>query len=196
MTPAESEQFAQTGVGIPAFVATDLDHAGCFRFSSLAPAFPLSIAFPAWSRPVVDIDSNGFGTVNFDGAFQVRRTAILPDSANDTSLGRYAHDLFVERETQLARMRQLFDPGTKAQPKRPLIIDANPDVRKRIVDVAAMGTIVWGTGEELCFATNASAHCAWHISYNYKDIDFELLAKVFASITWLGPEWFSALPAL
>jgi len=196
MTPAESDQHAQASVGIPAFVATDLDHSGCFRFSSMAPAFPLSISFPAWSRPVVDLDNNGFGAVNFDGAFQVRRTTILPDMANDTSLSRHAHDLFVERQAQLTRMRQLFDPTTKIPELKPLIIDANPDVRLRISQVSAMGTIVWGTGEEICFTTHASANCAWHISYNYKDIEFALLAKVFASITWLGPDWFSALPAL
>lgn len=162
----------------------------------MAPAFPLSIAFPAWSRPVVDIDNNGFGTVNFDGAFQVRRTAILPDMANDTSLGRYAHDLFLERQAQLTRMRQLFDPTAPVPELKPLIIDANPAVRSQISQVSAMGTIVWGAGEEICFSTHASASTAWHISYNYKDIEFDLLAKVFASITWLGPEWFSALPAL
>jgi hypothetical protein len=196
MTPAESDQHAQPSVGIPAFVATDLDHSGCFRFSSMAPAFPLSIAFPAWSRPVVDIDSNGLGTVNFDGAFQVRRTQILPDMASDTSLARHAHDLFAERQAQLTRMRRLFDPATKTPELKPLIIDTNPAVRSQITQVSAMGTIVWGAGEEICFTTHASAGFAWHISYNYKDIDFELLSKVFASITWLGPEWFSALPAL
>jgi hypothetical protein len=196
MTPAESEQFAQTSVTLPAFVATDLDHAGCFRFSSMAPAFPLSIAFPAWSRPVVDIDRSGFGTVNFDGAFVVRRTAILPDSANDTSLARHAHDLFAERQAQLARMRRLFDPGSRPVELKALMIDANPTIRLRIPEVSAMGSIVWGSGEELCFTTHATATAAWHISYDYKEIDFELLSKVFASITWLGPEWFSALPAL
>src|SRR6478752_2894484 len=49
---------------------------GCLRFTSIFPRFPLSIAFPAWSHPVLNIDDRGFGSVKFKGAFTVRRISL------------------------------------------------------------------------------------------------------------------------
>jgi len=55
------------------FSAFDPTLFGCLRFTSIFPRFPLSIAFPAWSYPMLNIDEHGFGSVKFKDAFTVRR---------------------------------------------------------------------------------------------------------------------------
>src|SRR3954451_15417492 len=58
------------------FSAFDPTLFGCLRFTSIFPRFPLSIAYPAWSHPVLNIDERGFGSVKFKGAFTMRRMSL------------------------------------------------------------------------------------------------------------------------
>src|SRR6478736_4175447 len=82
-------------------VSFDAAPFGCLRFSSIFARFPLSIAFPGWSQPMLDLDGDGYGTADFPGAFRIRRVPIPAGLNNRSDIETFALEQFAARQETL-----------------------------------------------------------------------------------------------
>jgi hypothetical protein len=164
---------------------------GCLRFTSIFPRFPLSIAFPAWSHPALDLDAGGFGCVTFKGAFTVRR---MPRPRYITRR-RDIHDLainqFETRRNALAAVdpivASLYDDW-RSSAHRPDLCDAIPQAN-------LAGSIETDKMQEVFFTTSFEP-TLWTFTRCRDDIDDDRAHDLLRSIAWLDPIWFAAYPAL
>ncbi len=173
------------------FSAFDRTLFGCLRFSSIFPRFPLSIAFPAWSTPALDLDDSGFGSVQFTGAFTIRRMPLPRHLTRRRDIHDFAIGQFQARRNWLAA----FDPiaagiqdDWRSTAHRPELCDVIPRA-----DLA--GAIESPQLQEIFFTTSFD-QTLWTFSRRRDDIDDDQAQEFLRSIAWLDPIWFAAYPAL
>jgi len=173
------------------FSAFDRTLFGCLRFSSIFPRFPLSIAFPAWSHPTLELDASGFGSVIFKGAFSLRRMP-LP---RHVTRRRDIHDFAVEQYEAQRNALAMVDPimagrhdDWRSSAHRPDLCDAIPQA-----DLA--GAIETDQVQEIFFTTSFEP-TLWTFTRCRDDIDDDRTHDFLQSIAWLEPIWFAAYPAL
>lgn len=179
---------------VSAFTAWDSELAGLLRFASCERVFPVSIAYPAWSHPVPDLDAGGNGTVAFPAAFTLRREPLTgPPTAE--ILRAQAMDGFRRRERErhaAARMLGL----TAALPVEPwhapgrtwvAVGHGARQIRAR--------RLLWADGEEVYFPAPPADPSFWRITVHYRDLPPEQFRRILRSFAWLDPLWFSATPS-
>ena len=173
------------------FSAFDRTLFGCLRFTSIFPRFPLSIAYPAWSHPALDLDERGFGSVQFKGAFTVRRIP-LP---RHLTKRRDIHDFAIEQFQSRRNWQTAVDPiaaplhdDWRSSAYRADLCEAIPRS-----DVA--GAIESDQMQEIFFTTSFEP-ALWTFTRRRDDIDDDRTQDFLHSIAWLDPIWFAAYPAL
>jgi hypothetical protein len=173
------------------FSAYDRTLFGCLRFSSIFPRFPLSIAYPAWSHPALDLDERGFGSVQFAGAFTVRRIPLPRHLTRRRDIHGFAIDQFQARRNWLAA----FDPDA-AGPHEDWRTSAHrADLCDAIPRADLAGVIESDQMQEVFFTTSFEP-ALWTFTRRRDDIDDDRARDFLQSIAWLDPIWFAAYPAL
>lgn len=173
------------------FSAFDRTLFGCLRFTSIFPRFPLSIAFPAWSDPVLDIDERGFGSVQFKGAFIVRRTPLPRHVTNRRDIHNFAIQQF-----QACRIVQSsHEPVAANQPHDWRSIPLRADLHEAIPRADIAGSIESDQMQEIFFTTSFEP-TLWTFTHRRDDIEDDRAYQLLRSIAWLDPIWFAAYPAL
>ena len=169
------------------FSAFDRSLFGCLRFTSIFPRFPLSIAFPAWSHPTLDLDDRGFGTVKFQGAFTVRRIPLPRNVTKRRDIHDFANAQFLARLGAQASL----DPSAVNWRSTPL----RDDLREAIPLADFAGAIESDEVHEIFFTTSFDP-TLWTFTRRRDDIDDDRAHQFLHSIAWLDPIWFAAYPAL
>ncbi len=173
------------------FSAYDSTLFGCLRFSSIFPRFPLSIAFPAWSHPTLELDEQGFGSVQFKGAFTMRRI-LLP---RHLTRRRDIHDFAIEQFQARRNWRAAFDPIAAGHHDDLRSSAHRPDLCEEIPRANLAGAIDSDQMQEIFFTTSFEP-TLWTFTRRRDDIDDDRARDFLHSIAWLDPIWFAAYPAL
>lgn len=160
---------------------------GCLRFSSIFARFPLSIAFPAWTQPVLDLDDNGFGTARFPGAFVIRRVALPADLNSHDEIKDFALKQLAARQEA---MRIIGGPW---QEWRSATVDRS--LRTSIPDAKIVCAVESSNHRKIFFVPTID-RALWSFNRRVTDLDDARAAELLASITWLDPIWFHLLPLL
>ena len=173
------------------FSAFDRTLFGCLRFTSIFPRFPLSIAFPAWSHPNLDIDEKGFGSVSFKGAFTVRRLPLPRQLTKRQDI----HDFAIKQFHARHLVHASDDPFAANQQGAWRFTPHRADLREVISRADVAGAIESDQLQEIFFTTSFDP-TLWTFTRCVDDIDEDRACEFLQSIAWLDPIWFAAYPAL
>jgi hypothetical protein len=173
------------------FSAFDPTLFGCLRFTSIFPRFPLSIAYPAWSHPVLNIDERGFGSVKFKDAFTVRRMPLPRHVTNRRDI----HDFLIRQPRARRILSASLVSVTANQPDDWRSVPLRADLHDAIPRADIGGSIESDRMREIFFTTSFEP-TLWTFTHFRNDIDDDLAAQILGSIAWLDPIWFAAYPAL
>ena len=158
---------------------------GCLRFSSIFDRFPLSIAFPGWSQPVLDLDGDGFGTATFPGAFALRRIKLPDDLNNRDDIEDFTLKQFAERQETLRLMSGRRQDWRRAR--------VNSALQASIPAVEIVCSVESNSHQKIFFIPDID-RSLWSFQRCFDDLDDARTAELLASITWLDPIWFHLLP--
>jgi len=186
---------AGRGNDVAAFTAWDRELPGLLRFASCQRSFPVSIAYPVWSHPVLDLDDAGFGTLAFPHAFTLRREPIATTHTTD-ALRAQALDGFRQRERERVCAGALL--GQRVEPA----IDPVHAPGRSWVGVGQgprqvrAHRLLWDGGEEIWFAAPPANPSFWRITAHHDALPPEQFRRILRSFVWLDPLWFAAAPFL
>jgi hypothetical protein len=179
---------------VAAITAWDRELAGLLRFASCQRVFPVSIAYPAWSHPVLDLDHEGFGTLDFPHAFTVHREP-LAAARTPEALRAQALEGFRRRERERTCAAALIGARTP-----PAIEPVHAPARSWVAvghgpRLLHAHRLLWAGGEEVWFAAPPAMPSFWRITARHDALPPEQFRRILRSFVWLDPLWFAAAPS-